>query len=183
MALLLLLAACGGNDGAWGNPPPEQPPEAEFKVSIPAFERDGPIPERYTCVGENISPEITWTDVPVVTGSFALAMYDPDAPRGVFDHWVLFNLPPHLEGIPEGVPSDAELIGGGVHGRNSYGDPGYLGPCPSGQDPHRYRFTVFALDQMLLLDSSADKQALFNALTGHILGNDRYEGTYPLRLE
>ena len=177
--MLLLLAACGGDEeAARGNPPPEPPPVTEFKIIIGAFEEGAPVPARYSCEGENISPEIVWTGVPVGTNSFAVVMDDPDAPGGVYNHWVLFNLPPDLQGLPLGVPSTAELAGGGVHGQNSTGNAGYMGPCPPPGSAHRYRFTVFALDRMIDLDSSADKQGLLDALRGHILADSLRTGTY-----
>ena len=178
-ALLLLLAACGGdNKETRGNLPPEPAPATDFQVTIGAFEDGAPVPVRYSCEGENVSPEIAWSGVPVGTNSFAVVMDDPDAPRGVFVHWVLFDLPPDFQGLPENVPSAAQLEDGGIHGRNSAGNTGYTGPCPPPGYAHHYRFTVYALDQMLGLDSSADKQALLDALAGHILAESLHTGTY-----
>ena len=180
VSLLLLLAACGGGDDeeSRGDPPPEPPPITDFQIIIGAFDEGSPIPAQYSCEGKGISPEIVWIGAPVGTNSFAVDMDDPDAPGGVFDHWVLFNLPPHLEGLSLGVSNVAELAGGGTHGRNSTGNVGYLGPCPPPGSAHHYRFTAFALDRMLELDSSANKQDLLDAMSGHILADSLRTGTY-----
>jgi len=176
--LLLAVASCGGDDETQGNPPPEPPDAVDFRMTIGAFEEGALVPTRYSCEGENVSPEIVWSGVPVGTNSFAVVMDDPDAPRGVFDHWVLFNLPPSLNGLPENMPDTAVLVSGGINGRNSTGNIGYVGPCPPPGNLHHYRFTVYALDTMLGLDSSADKQNLLDALSGHILADSLYTGTY-----
>ena len=175
---VLLLAACSGGEENGGNRQSEPLPATDFQVTIGAFEDGAPVPVRYTCEGENVSPQISWSGVPVGTNSFAVVMDDPDAPGGVYDHWVLFNLPPDLQGLPEDVPGTAKLEAGGIHGRNSTGNTGYMGPCPPPGNVHHYRFTVYAVDQMLGLDSSAGKQALLDALAGHILAGSRHTGTY-----
>lgn len=107
----------------------------------PAFVNGEPMPRRFTCDGENLSPPLQWTGAPPATRSFALVCTDPDAPRGTFHHWAVFDLPATLAGLPEGqVPS-------GIRGAtNDFGKPGYGGPCPPrGHGSHHYVFELFAL--------------------------------------
>lgn len=142
-----------------------------------AFSEGAMIPTRYTCDGEDVSPPLSWTDLPPETGSFALICEDPDAPVGTWDHWVLFNLPASATGLPEAVPATATLDDGSVHGNNSWGRLGYGGPCPPG-GTHRYIFSLFALDIKLDLKSGATKSGLLKAMEGHILARTRLMGKY-----
>ncbi len=104
-------------------------------------------------------------------------MDDPDAPIGVWDHWVLFNLPPETRSLPEGVPPDADLAQGGRHGRNSWKRLGYGGPCPPG-GTYRYFFRLYALDTVLDLPSGATKKDVLKGMEGHILAQAELMGTY-----
>jgi Raf kinase inhibitor-like YbhB/YbcL family protein len=142
-----------------------------------AFSEGAMIPTRYTCDGEDVSPPLSWTDLPPETGSFALICEDPDAPVGTWDHWVLFNIPASATGLPEAVPATATLDDGSVHGNNSWGRLGYGGPCPPG-GTHRYIFSLFALDIKLDLKSGATKSGLLKAMEGHILAQTRLMGKY-----
>ena len=103
---------------------------------------------------------------------------DPDAPVGVFTHWVLFNLPAEVEGLPEGVPKQNTLEDGGVQGRNGFGKIGYGGPCPPKGKPHRYRFHLYALDIELDLEAGASTQDVLKAIEGHILAEGEITGLY-----
>lgn len=142
-----------------------------------AFSEGAMIPTRYTCDGEDVSPPLSWTDLPPETGSFALICEDPDAPVGTWDHWVLFNIPASATGLPEAVPATATLDDGSVHGNNSWRRLGYGGPCPPG-GTHRYIFSLFALDIKLDLKSGATKSGLLKAMEGHILAQTRLMGKY-----
>ncbi len=142
-----------------------------------AFSEGAMIPTRYTCDGEDVSPPLSWTELPPETGSFALICEDPDAPVGTWDHWVLFNIPASATGLPEAVPATATLDDGSVHGNNSWGRLGYGGPCPPG-GTHRYIFSLFALDIKLDLKSGATKSGLLKAMEGHILARTRLMGKY-----
>ncbi|MDZ7579900.1 MAG: YbhB/YbcL family Raf kinase inhibitor-like protein [Deltaproteobacteria bacterium] len=142
-----------------------------------AFSEGAMIPTRYTCDGEDVSPPLSWTELPPETGSFALICEDPDAPVGTWDHWVLFNIPASATGLPEAVPATATLDDGSVHGNNSWGRLGYGGPCPPG-GTHRYIFSLFALDIKLDLKSGATKSGLLKAMEGHILARTRLTGKY-----
>lgn len=143
-----------------------------------SFTAGGPIPVRYTCEGENLSPEFAWKDVPGGTQSFAFIVHDPDAPRaGGFSHWVLYNIPAETVHLQPGVPEDEEVPGTGTQGTNDNGEIGYTGPCPpSGM--HHYYFRLFALDGKLRLRPGATHDELTRAMEGHILARTELVGTY-----
>lgn len=142
-----------------------------------AFEHQGQIPPRFTCDGEDISPPLAWEQAPSGTVAYALIVDDPDAPAGTWDHWVLYNLPGSAVNLNEGVPPQEVLDSGALHGRNSWRDLGYGGPCPP-DGTHRYFFRLYALDSPLDLEAGASKQELLDAMQGHILGQAELMGTY-----
>ncbi|UCB44227.1 MAG: YbhB/YbcL family Raf kinase inhibitor-like protein [Dehalococcoidales bacterium] len=143
-----------------------------------AFSEGENIPIRYSCDGEDISPQLTWDNVPAGTQSFVLIMDDPDAPGGVFTHWVLFNLPADARQLPEAVPTEQELDNGARHGINDFGEISYGGPCPPFGQSHRYQFTLYSLDTTLDLPAGASKQQVINAMQGHILDSVTLTGLY-----
>ena len=138
---------------------------AEFRITSPAFQPNGTIQSEqvfggWGCTGRNVSPELEWSGAPADAKSFALTVYDPDAPTwSGFWHWQIFNIPANVTKLPAGAgdPEHGLAPAGSVHGRNDYGAIGYGGPCPPpGDKPHRYIFTVFALKAARLdLDASA----------------------------
>ena len=150
---------------------------AEIRLTSPAFEYGKPIPKVHTCDGDGASPVLRWTGGPMAR-SYALVCDDPDAPRGTWDHWVLYNLPGGTVELTQGVPPLAELPSGARHGKNSWDKLGYGGPCPPPGKPHRYFFRVYALDISLNLDPGTTKDELEKAMTGHILGQGMLMGTY-----
>ena len=147
-------------------------------VSSAAFQEGGTIPTKYTCVGQDISPQLAWSESPAGTQSFALIVDDPDAPGGVFTHWVLFNIPSDSRELPEAVPAQPQLTGGALQGRNDFGRVGYGGPCPPPGRPHRYQFTLYALDRLLDLKAGASKKQVLEAMQGHILAQGQLTGTF-----
>ncbi|MHC4217402.1 MAG: YbhB/YbcL family Raf kinase inhibitor-like protein [Planctomycetota bacterium] len=147
-------------------------------VTSSAFAHETPIPSRYTCDDQDISPPLAWTAGPVGTESYALIMDDPDAPGGTWVHWIAWNIN-GLE-LPEDEANEgmAESPLGQVrHGTNSWDRIGYGGPCPP-TGTHRYYFKVYALDRQLDLASDATKQALVAAMESHILAHGELMGTY-----
>jgi Raf kinase inhibitor-like YbhB/YbcL family protein len=142
-----------------------------------AFVHEGPIPSKYTCDDEDISPPLQWGDPPAGTLSFAIIMDDPDAPVGTWVHWVLYNLSAESRALPEAVPPDTELPDGGRHGENSWQRPGYGGPCPP-SGTHRYFFKLYVLDVAPDLAAGASKEQLLQAMEGHILAQAELMGTY-----
>ena len=145
-----------------------------FIVTSPAYGEDQTIPRRFTCDGANLSPALAWHGAPEGTEGFALVMDDPDAPRGTFTHWVLFDLPAALDGLAEGDRAT------GIGGRNDFGTTGYGGPCPPrGHGPHRYQATLYALSVASLgLRAGAGRDRVAAAMAGHVLGEACLTGRY-----
>ena len=148
-----------------------------FSLTSPAFEEGQAIPAKYTCDGEDISPALAWNEPPSGTRSFALIMDDPDAPAGTWVHWVAYNIPADVRGLPEAVPIAESLSDGGLHGKNTSRDLGYGGPCPP-SGTHRYYFKLYALDIMLDNEAGLDKNELLSLMEGHILAQCQLMGTY-----
>ncbi|MFA4836897.1 MAG: YbhB/YbcL family Raf kinase inhibitor-like protein [Dehalococcoidia bacterium] len=170
-----------------------------MEFTSPAFANGKPIPSKYTCDGEDISPPLAWGASPQGTKSFALICDDPDAPRGTWVHWVIYNLPPETRALDENAA--ANLPQGTQHGKTSWGRSDYGGPCPP-SGTHRYFFKLYALDtmlnikaganhlsqyqqrQLLLLDimfnieAGANKDQLVQAMQGHIIGQAETMGVY-----
>ena len=169
----LLLVACGPEA-------PGAPKEGEMVLSISstAFQEGESIPAQYSCQGQDISPPLAWGEPPAGTKSLALIVNDPDAPVGVFTHWVLFNLPAGSRELPEAVPAEPQLANGALQGKNDFGKIGYAGPCPPPGSPHRYRFTLYALDNALDLKSGATKKQVIEAMSGHVLAQGQFTDTY-----
>lgn len=144
----------------------------DFRVTSRAFADGADIPVRYTCDGDDLSPPLSWTEVPNGTRSLALVMDDPDAPRGTFTHWVLYDLPDDLRELGEGVVP-------GTEGRNSFGRTGYGGPCPPpGDAPHRYRFTLYALDIPTVALENGTREDLETKIDAHVLASTTLTGQY-----
>jgi hypothetical protein len=179
-SLLLMSAAFAGC--AQQTPPEETAPpdngKVAFAITSPAFVDGAEIPVKYSCDGENVSPPLDWSEVPTGTASFALILDDPDAPVGVFTHWVIFNLPPDTRGLPEALLKDGTLASGALQGKNGGGSTRYIGPCPPRGTPHHYRFTLYALDKSLDLAAGASKEQLLQAMEGHILAQSQLVGLY-----
>jgi Raf kinase inhibitor-like YbhB/YbcL family protein len=152
--------------------------DTALMLTSPAFAGGGEIPVKYSCDGQSISPPLDWGDGPPGTASFALILEDPDAPVKNFTHWVIFNLPLDLPGLPEAVPKDGTLASGALQGKNGGGGIGYMGPCPPKGAPHHYRFTLYALDKSLDLAAGATKDQALQAMEGHILGQSQLVGIY-----
>lgn len=150
----------------------------KLSLSSPAFLDGDKIPIKYTCQGQDVSPPLAWNEPPAGTQSFVLIVNDLGAPRGVFPHWIVFNVPPNSRELPESVPTQAQLPGGAIQGKNDFGRIGYGGPCPPPGRPHQYQFTLYALDRSLGLEPGAFRAQLVNAMQGHILAQSQLVGTY-----
>ncbi len=148
-----------------------------FELTSTVFANGDPIPMKYTCDDQDISPPLHWKDPPEGTRSFALICDDPDAPVGTWVHWVLYNLPGSTLSLPEAVQSDADFPESGRHGQNSWGRSDYGGPCPPG-GTHRYFFKLYALDTVLELDAGAGKEELLRVMEGHVLASTETMGVY-----
>lgn len=143
-----------------------------MQIISSAFSHKQPIPKKYTCDGDDVSPPLTFSDVPKGAKSLVLINDDPDAPAGTWVHFTLWNIPPDTREIAEGsVPV------GAVEGMQSWGRTGYGGPCPP-SGVHRYFFKLYALDTTLDLPPSTDAKALAQAMEGHILARTEFVGLY-----
>lgn len=147
----------------------------ELKSSV--FGEGDLIPSKHTCDGADVSPALAWTDPPAGTKSLALISDDPDAPVGLWVHWVVWNIPPAKRELGENVPKNDSLPDGMKQGTTDFRRIGYGGPCPP-SGTHRYYFKLYALDTMLELPSSTMKKGLESAMQGHILGHAQLMGKY-----
>jgi Raf kinase inhibitor-like YbhB/YbcL family protein len=144
----------------------------DFRLTSPSFADGASIPARHTCDGDDLSPRLTWTGTPGGTQSFALIVDDPDAPRGTFTHWVVYDIPAEMTELGEGSTL-------GTQGRNSFGRSGYGGPCPPpGDDAHRYRFTLYALDVPAIALEGGTRGELERKIETHVLATARLVGKY-----
>ncbi len=149
-----------------------------LQLTSTAFQPGAAIPKKFTCDGPDASPALAWKDAPAGTQSFALIMDDPDAPAGTWVHWVLYELPPGVSELAEGVPKTEELQNGGRQGRNDFRKIGYGGPCPPPGPAHRYLFKLYALDAKTGLRSGGTKAEVEKAMRGHILAQAELVGRY-----
>ncbi len=156
----------------------EKPEMPALTIFSDAFKHGETIPVKYTCDGDDISPELTWSKPPDGTMELVLICDDPDAPVGTWDHWVVYGLPADTLGLPEGLPKTDEIDRGGLQGKNSWGKIGYGGPCPPRGPAHRYFFKLYALDKKLDLAPGADKKQIEKAIDGHILARAELIGKY-----
>ena len=147
-----------------------------LRIASTAFAGNGLIPTMYTCDGLNVNPPLSISGVPDGTASLILIMEDPDAPTGIWDHWLVFNIDPKTTLIPEGsVPP-------GILGKGTNGKSAYNGPCPP-DGLHRYIFTLYSLDIKLDLPEGATKNEIINAMNGHVLDHTALIGKYERQQE
>jgi Raf kinase inhibitor-like YbhB/YbcL family protein len=179
---MIFLPSCGNDPQSAATVPKEEAKGAKMAIEIrsEAFEDGDPIPARYTCDGLDISPPLSWGSVPDDTQSLDLIADDPDAPRGTFVHWVIYNLPPDTRGVPEDMPNQQTLPSGAAQGVNGAGSIGYMGPCPP-SGTHRYFFKLYALDTELGLGGGATKEEVLDAMEGHVLAEGQLMGIYGRR--
>ncbi|HEX4638437.1 MAG TPA: YbhB/YbcL family Raf kinase inhibitor-like protein [Chthoniobacterales bacterium] len=144
----------------------------KMKINSPAFQEGGTIPEKFSKKGNNVNPELRIAGVPAEAKSLALIVDDPDAPGGLFTHWLVWNIDPKTSEIGEGrVPKAA------VQGKNDFGDVGYGGPQPP-SGTHRYFFKIFALDKSVDLKSGAKRNEVDAAIKGHVIAQGELIGKY-----
>ena len=149
-----------------------------IELTSTAFQPGATIPTQYTGDGADRSPPLRWSEPPAGTKSLALICDDPDAPRGTWVHWVLFDLPARTRELEEGVAATETLPSGAKQGKNDFGNAGYGGPAPPKGKPHRYFFKLYALDVAVDLPPGATKARLLDAMKGHILAEGQLVGTY-----
>ena len=201
VVLALVATACSGDDDS-DKAAASQPGSAEelfvsgFRLDSPSFQQKARpyvrIPPANSCYGDNLSPPLGWTEAPDGTESFALVAEDVDHHTGIWVHWVLYNIPAEVTGLPEGIPTTTDVLPDGTtQGTNDDRQPGYQGACPppniinywapgttSREPPHKYEFTLYALDGEIGLAPRATKKELLKAMDGHILGEAKTVGKY-----
>src|SRR2546423_653414 len=144
----------------------------KMKITSPAFQEGGTIPEKFSKNGENVNPELRIEDAPADAKSLALIVEDPDAPVGLFTHWLVWNIDPKTAEIAENsVPK------GALQGMNDYPNLGYGGPQPP-SGTHRYYFKIFAVDRTLDLKSGAKRREVDAAMQGHVIAQGELMGRY-----
>lgn len=149
-----------------------------LQLKVSAFSNGGEIPKRYTCSGADRSPALTWGGVSPAARSLALILEDPDASRGAWTHWLIWNLPAHMTDLPEALPRQEVFPNGAHQGMNDFGRIGYDGPCPPPGKPHRYIFKLHVLNTVLDLRSSAGRQDLERAMKRHVLAQADWMGKF-----
>ncbi len=161
-----------------------QAPPQKITVESPVLKNDQPIPKDYTPDGTNVSPPLTWSNVPAGTRELALILEDPDAGSPPpFVHWLLYKIPATAKGVPENIPIDPAAtmppqMAGAIQGSNGFRRNIYRGPAPPPGRPHHYHFIVYALDQPLSLPPGITRQQLLDAMKGHVIGQGEIVPTY-----
>ena len=175
---VLLFIACGGDAPDPEEALPADVTVAELTVTSDAFDEGGQIPQKYTCDGEDVSPDLKWNTPPADSRSIAVIADDPDAPGGTFIHWTVLDLPAEIRGLGERVGNAPSLPEGALHGQNGFGNDGYGGPCPPSGSTHEYRFWVYALSEPLALLSGAKSEDVITTLKGKVVAVGKLTGTY-----
>lgn len=140
-------------------------------ISSPAFQDQQPIPAKYTCKGEDVSPPLEFSGIPKGTKSLVLIVDDPDAPMGTFDHWIVWGIAPSVHSLAENTYVEHQ-------GLNHFDELRYRGPCPPPGKPHRYFFKLYAIDTTLTLKDGSTKEEVEKAIQGHILSKATLIGTF-----
>ncbi|MEM9213653.1 MAG: YbhB/YbcL family Raf kinase inhibitor-like protein [Cyanobacteria bacterium P01_F01_bin.150] len=171
-SISLLVVGCGRS------PDIILPPSAAtLTIASPAFATDREIPIEYTCDGANISPALTWDNVPESAQSLVFWMEDPDAPRGTFTHWLVYDMPATRRDLPKDISPSDVLPQGGTQGKNSFRNLGYGGPCPP-KGTHRYAFKLYALNQPTELPPNASIVEVAQRMNGNIVGFGEFTVPY-----
>ena len=149
-----------------------------MQLTSSAYTQGAAIPRRFTCEGQDISPDFSWLEVPKETKAFVLILHDPDAPRpNGFVHWVVYNIAGTLAHIEENVPKRDHIDGLGLQGRNDAGKIGYMGPSPP-SGTHRYFARLYALRNQLKLQAGATYNEVISAMEGNVIEQTELMGTY-----
>jgi len=170
----IILLNCAGNSE-------EEPTKEKYKkmqIESTAFKNEENIPVKYTCDGEDMSPEIVWKEVPEGVKSLALICDDPDAPFKTWIHWVIYNIPSAAGKLTEGIKPVKTLENGTNQGINDFGNIGYGGPCPPRGKPHHYHFKLYGLDIKIKAEEGITKKELLKKMEGHIIAKGELVGLY-----
>ena len=147
-----------------------------LSLNSDAFNEGGVIPSKFTCEGDDVAPPLEWNGVPENAQSLVLIVDDPDAPKMTWVHWVVYNLPPDVKGLPEGAMANMLPVGT-KQGLNDWNNIGYGGPCPP-TGRHRYFFKLYVLDTVLKNMNSPTKAEIEAAMQGHVIAQAELVGTY-----
>jgi Raf kinase inhibitor-like YbhB/YbcL family protein len=172
-ALVVPAAACGSSNSPGQGVPVASP--GAIQLTSPDFVTGGTMPTDATCSGQDVSPQLAWSGGPQAQ-EYGLSLVDRDAPGGRFVHWVVWGIPGSEQGVAPGV-----LPAGSLEGRNDFGTNGYRGPCPpTGEPPHRYVFTIYALSQPRArsLHPGATIDDFLQAINGYVLADGTLTGTF-----
>lgn len=170
----LVAVACSTDPGGTEGPNAEERSLQPLDLTSPAFGESERILARFTCEGEDVSPPLAWSGVPEGTEALVLSMEDPDAPSGTFHHWAVADIDPSISSL-----DPATLPSGAVSGLNDFGEVGYRGPCPPrGDDPHRYVFTLQAVDRKMDLESGFSASEMRQAMDGTEIGRGQLIGVF-----
>jgi len=177
-ALVTLVAfMAAASSTAWAQASP-----AAITVTSPTLKANETIPKDHTADGRNVSPALAWTGAPAATKQFALVFDDPDVVFGgqTFVHWVIYKIPGTATGLPAELPMGATLTdpAGAIQGPSGFRQMGYRGPAPPPGKPHHYTFTVYALDADLPLAEGLNRNALMEAIKGHVIGQGSLVSLY-----
>ncbi len=146
-------------------------PAGKFQLTSTAFEANSDIPQKYTCQGSDTNPLLKFQNTPAKAKSLAITVHDPDAPEGVWVHWVVYNIPPNTTELPENINPEYQAL-------NDFGKYNYAGPCPSDEKQHHYIFRAYALDVILMTNDGMTMKDLEKAMRGHIVAQSELVGVY-----
>jgi Raf kinase inhibitor-like YbhB/YbcL family protein len=158
---------------------PAQPATASgsLTLSVDSLSPGAVLPDGYTCRGTSASPQVSWSGIPAGTKSLVLILEDPDAPNGLYTHWLVYNIPPTSGGLEQGQTNAKVLSDGAQQGESSNGFRGYYPPCPPIGSTHRYIFRLYAADLYFSLPT-ADRAAIDQALASHTIGKTEFTTTF-----
>lgn len=184
LAIITIAGGCGEKAGSRKSADVSDALHADvdsiqtISLTSTAFKNGELIPGKYTCDGEDVSPDLSWDTAPPETKSFAIICDDPDAPAGTWVHWVIYDIPPDARSLSEAVQTSPQLENTAVQGRNDFNRIGYGGPCPPPGKAHRYFFKLYALDKVTGLPPGKTKLELLKAMKGSVLAKGQLAGTY-----
>ena len=174
LPIFALVQSCSGSPSSTANNTESKRASsariASVRLTSGAFQPNMDIPAEYTCDGADQSPDIEWAGLPTGTKSVAVICEDPDAPGGIFTHWVIFDIPASEAGLGKSSPKTATIATGARQGKNDFGGIGYGGPCPPRGSRHRYLFRIYALDTMLDLPSGSSRSEVEGMIKTHLIG-------------
>ena len=182
----MISGGCTSSTSPSGSSQPVQPGQqpaqsaaasGTLTLSVDSLSPGAALPDVYTCKGTMASPQVAWSGIPAGTKSLVLILDDPDAPSGLYTHWLVYNIPPTTGGLDQGQTNVKVLPNGAPQGESSNGFRGYYPPCPPVGSTHRYIFRLYALDLYLTLPT-ADRTKIDEVLAGHTIAKTEFITTF-----